>query len=180
MIATFNWTSYRSLQLPSYTLSKKAYYDLVNDSTAQSSFLPNAHESSDYPKLFSLGELLQDWHPLHTSLNAFARSKAHPSRKSGLYRFNYQVPAELQMAFEMRDRDLPFVVYNVPSLDAAAANEFSHVNLLQELGSSQFVVEESNRNEFTYYFVKNEQIVRTRFPSWTAPQTPMSMSFMDF
>ncbi|RYH22134.1 hypothetical protein EON65_19665 [archaeon] len=177
---TSDWTSYRSLHLPSYTLSKNDYYDLVNDSTAFQSFLPGSNEITPYPSLFPLGELLQDWHPLHTHLQAFSRSKAHPSRKAGLYRFNFQDPAQLQMAFEMRDKDLPFVIYNVPSLDNAAMHAFSHVNLLEEIGSSQFVVEESNCNEFTYYFVKNEQVVRARFPTWSAPQTSLSMTFMDY
>lgn len=78
-----------------------------------------------YPKLSSLEDLMQQW-PQDQDY-AFAATTADGTTATStstihetLQHFNYSDPAQLQMAKLFRDAELPFKLYGVPDVEAAA------------------------------------------------------------
>jgi hypothetical protein len=133
-----------------------------------------------YPHYFPLGELLTQWPANNTDSKRWKSSQAHPSKSNGLYRINYANEDERGIAYVMRDLDLPYIVYNLPSLNNAATNSFTLSNLIQKFGSMPRVVEKSRSEEFLYYTLRNPLAVARKFPSWSAPQQDLIMSFSQF
>lgn len=171
------------LRLPSYTMSKQQYYSMVLDPTASRSYLPDAKDLSSlegYPSYLPLGDLLERWPANYVENDAWNRSLCHPSKGRGLYRFNYLIPREKALAEQLRKQELPFVVFNVPELDATAEGLFSLPQMRRTFRSVDNIVERSPSNEFMYYMVRNAKAIGRRFPDWTPPQEPLAMGFEDF
>lgn len=128
---------------------------------------------------FKLGDLLSAWNPDNVSPQKWAQSAAHPGRGNGLPRFDYSQPAHVAAAFRMRDQELPFVVYNVPALDAAAMNQFSREQLLLNYGNRLITTERMPGNKYMYY--SNSPSTDPAFlDGWTPPQTDVDMTFPSF
>jgi len=150
------WTrGHSKLNLPSYNLTKKQYYDIMMDPTAFQSFLPSAgNEMQTYPAYFPLIDLLSPWPASNVAAKSWTRSAAHPSKGKSLYRLNYMMSQERELAQSLRDKELPFVLYNVPDLDRAAETGFSLENILNSFESVENIVERSSTNEFMYFLVR--------------------------
>lgn len=161
-----------------YVLGKTEY--LQQASLYYGSNVPSGQEEQ-YPKLFPLKDLLNEWPSTFVGKTAWQRSVAHPSRgKNALYRFDYMNTTERQLAFKYRDLDLPYILYNIPDLDKAALTEFSISNLQQHLSGMPRMVEKSESNKFMYYTMRNPILTGRRFPDWKAPQTDVLMTFTKF
>lgn len=164
--------------LPSYKLSRQDYQKRHSLPVKSNIDMSNVN---NYPALYPLGELLSKWPSTTLHADRWNQSLAHPRRgSSGLYRFNFQNATERQLAFQLRDLELPFIVYNVPELQKAAVTEFTLSNLLSRFGRLPRMVEKSEDHRFMYYTVKNPLLTQQRFPGWTAPQQDVLMSFPQF
>lgn len=145
------------VQLPSYYLSKKQYYDLMMDPTATKSILPThvnfTQLERSYPTYFHLVDLLSKWPANDVSSSQWIESPAYPAGGNGLFRLNYMNPSERALAQSLRDRELPFVLFNIPELDNAADTDFAAKTLLRHLESERLIVERSLSNEFMYFLV---------------------------
>eukprot|EP01033_Poteriospumella_lacustris_P001606 gene1606-1169_t len=136
-----------------YVLGKTEY--LQQASLYYGSNVPSGQEEQ-YPKLFPLKDLLNEWPSTFVGKAAWQRSVAHPSRgKNALYRFDYMNTTERQLAFKYRDLDLPYILYNIPDLDKAALTEFSISNLQQHLSGMPRMVEKSESNKFITSWIRS-------------------------
>lgn len=180
------------LDIPAYFLNKDQYYDRYMGYKVNS-YLPSKMEvqqllnhnteyriESKYPKFYKLGDLLKHWPSNNTHKYIWKSSPAHPSRGGGLYRLNFMNETERKLAHILRDIAVPYVLYNIPDLDAAARGTFNIDSLLDKFGHHPRVIEQSMTNEFTYYTVKNIALTRRRFPDWRPPQRDVSMTFKQF
>lgn len=131
------------------------------------------------PPLFTLGELLYEWHPDNTSPESWVTSKAHPNTGKGLVRLDYLNPQHRLTAQEFRDAELPFILLNVPEI-ASAADVFSIPELLKNFGSMPRMVEKSTNNHFMYFHTKNDARTSKLYPDWEPPQIEVPMTFAKF
>ena len=131
------------------------------------------------PKLFSLASLLTAWDPNSVNPDKWIDSAAHPNKgvNQAVVRLNYTDAKHLALAFAYRDAELPFLLFNVPSLQHAAATYFTTANLKRELGTKRKIrVERSSTNKFMYYSThKDVETVRIKYPEWVAPQAEVSI-----
>ncbi|CAB9515309.1 expressed unknown protein [Seminavis robusta] len=74
---------------------------------------PNG-EYPAYPQLQTMGEMMKNW----PQDQDFPGAHERPIKES-LIRFNFSNPAELAMAEQFRDAELPFKLYDVPEVSAA-------------------------------------------------------------
>ncbi|KAJ0406285.1 hypothetical protein P43SY_007073 [Pythium insidiosum] len=96
-----------------------------------------------YPQLFPAGELLRHW-PSHDTT-------APSETFSSLCRFNISSPYERALARVFHAMEVPFVMYGVPELDAAAAR-WDDAYLTQQLGPDElYLVSVFNSSHFLYY-----------------------------
>jgi hypothetical protein len=186
------WSNSQSINLPSYQNTKKEYYEFLTGHKLGSylplekdlrTLLDNPDSSfidNSYPHYFKLGDLLKQWPSNNTNKNYWGRSAAHPSRGKGLFRLNYMNETQRKLAFILKEKDLPYILYNVPEIDVAAAEVFTFDGLKKRFGDSARVVEQAPANEFLYYTAKNLQLTKHRFPSWEPPQTDILMTFSQF
>jgi hypothetical protein len=157
-------------EIPAYNLNKQAYYDILPE-YKQSSIVK---DSIDY---FKLGEMLQDWPPRQTGKEYWSKSKAHPKNGKSLARLDYMNPTERQLAFQYRDKEIPYILYNLPDLDQAATNTFTIPSLLEHFGTEPRMVERSKDNEFIYYTAKSPKSLERRYPDWKPPQEDIRLTF---
>jgi len=87
------------------------------------------------PAVYRLQDLLEDWNPDDVSEEKWVMSRAHPDQKEGSHvrRFNHGCGEDMKLALQYRQAELPFIVYNVSSLDRAA-DTFSIDELLNNFG----------------------------------------------
>lgn len=104
--------------------------------------LPSCPAEPAYPSTTRLLDLLDNW----SADNMTIPSRHHNT----LCRFNYQT--DLAQAKRYKDREIPFVIYNVRELDATAAKWSNPGYLEERLGVDQtYDVEVSKTNHFLYY-----------------------------
>ena len=136
-----------------------------------------------YPEYFNLGDLLTKWPATDTSPTKWNQSLAHYNGNyKGLRRFNFSDPNERQLAQLYREREVPFVLFDVPALDTAAEKYFSLDTLMKTFGDSRRPAEKSKKNDhFMYYSAKRKiETVMTLFPSWEPPQEDVLITFPEF
>lgn len=170
------------VELPPYTLSKRSYYRMLPNYNVETTLPSRNIEdlSNDYPKYSPLGKILENWLPNDTSADHWKLSSYHPSQPKSIYRLNYQNASEMEIALALRDRDLPYILYNVPELDQAAKTEFTLASLVKHFGKVPRIVEKSISNEFLYYTMKNPLIISRNYPEWKPPQQDHFMTFKNF
>jgi hypothetical protein len=190
--ATFFGFSSQRISLPSYQLTKKEYYEQLPGHSL-GSYLPSKQEfqlllsnperstiGGTYPHFFKLGELLKQWPSNNTKIHSWKRSPAHPSRGKGLFRFNFMNETERKLAAAVKEKDLPFILYNIPEIDTAARDIFTYEGLKKLFGNTPRIIEQAPSNEFIYYTSKNLDLVHHRFPEWKPPQEDILMTFPQF
>jgi len=125
--------------------------------------------SITYPQTFSAIDVINNWNPDNTEI---------PDKHyDTLCHFDFQNAAQQKLAFEYRDAEVPFVVYNVPEIDAVV-KKWSDLDYLQKkLGSRQYRTEKSDSNHFMYW---NSGKQSSRFKNWKEPTKIIKSTFEDF
>ena len=76
-----------------------------------------------YPRKYNMTTILNNWNPDNTVI---------PSQHyDSLCHFNYSDPVQLQQAYDYREAEVPFVVYNVPEVDDVV-RKWSDLDYIQE------------------------------------------------
>jgi len=175
------------LELYSFSADKEEYLASI-PGLKYSSTRDNAgnNESPREPDFVTLRELFEHWHPDDTSAGKWATSVAHPDRVSSaglrrsLHRFDYSSEADMEKALLFRERELPFVLYNVPELDEATERVFSIPSLLANFGSTPRIVERSRDNHFMYYTTHTTLDSKVEYASWRPPQREVPLTMAKF
>ena len=122
-----------------------------------------------YPRHYGAMEVLSNWPPDDTRV---------PERHYGsLCRFDYET--ERDTAFAYRDAEVPFIVYNVPSVDETV-EKWADVQYLQgRLKRRQYRTEQSKNNHFMFWngkkkgrsafdkaFEEPTKIIKMTFDEW--------------
>ena len=137
------------------------------------------------PAIFFLRDLLTSWNPDDTREEMWETSPAHPNqsqpkhRRGVVRRFDFLSPADMKVARQYRENEVPFIVYNIPELDAAVS-KLSVENLLNNFGSVPRAVERSENNHFMYYSAKLSARAALAYSDWRAPQTDLPLTFSKF
>jgi hypothetical protein len=76
-----------------------------------------------YPKKYNLMSLLTNWNTDNTDIPSI--------HYDSLCHFDYSNPEQLKQAYAYRDAEVPFVVYNVPEVDAVV-KKWSNLDYLQQ------------------------------------------------
>lgn len=87
--------------------------------------------AQDYPHKYNMTAILKNWNPDNTVIP--------PLHFDSLCHFNYSNPVELQQAFNYREAELPFVVYNVPEVDEVV-RKWSNLDYIQEKLGKYFII----------------------------------------
>lgn len=159
--------------IPAYVSTKEQYYENLPEYNRPSVI----KDTIDY---FKLGDLLKDWPARETGKSYWQNSKAHPKHGKSLARLDYMNPKERELAYVYRDKEIPYILYNIPELDQAAKETFTLSGLVTHFYDTPRVVEKSKDNEFLYYTGKNLKLLEKRYPDWQEPQEDISMSFQDY
>ena len=125
----------------------------------------DAEIEPDYPKSFLLQDILTYWNPDVVDI------PADYGKYSSLKRFDYAT--DLDIALKYRDAELPFVIHNVPNLEATAA-KWSDEYLTDKSRGFATRVEASTNNHFMYYNSGGKRQgldtptkpVKMTFPEW--------------
>eukprot|EP01035_Chromulina_nebulosa_P024693 gene24693-32165_t len=186
LLVESNNYSNNEIQLPSYRAATKSEY------SASIPYIQYKYSRSEdfdllgdvpYPEYFNLGDLLTQWPATDTSPSRWNHSSAHYNRNNkGLRRFNFSDSNERHLAQLYREREVPFVLFDVPALDTAAEKYFSIDALLRLFGSTRRPAEKSkNKDRFMYYSAKRKvETVMKLFPSWVPPQEDVLITFPEF
>jgi hypothetical protein len=131
------------------------------------------------PDYFHLGELLSNWPADAADLSHWQNSAAHPNKGNGVPRFDFMNIAQREVAKKYRDAELPFIMYNIPSLAQAADTYFHGDTLAQRLRAlGDLPVEQSTSHKFIYYSTERTKTeVTAAYPEWTPPQTIVHRTF---
>ena len=124
-------------------------------------------EGVEYPKAFSMVDILKNWNPDNTDIP--------PQHYDTLCHFDYQDPKQLKLAYEYRGAELPFIVYNIPELDAVVKkwNDFDYLS--HRLGNKKYRTELSKDNHFMYW--RNSNTGKAKSTGWTPPTSFTAESF---
>ena len=124
-----------------------------------------------YPKSYPIGKLLENWPP--------DTIEVPPRHFATMCRFNYQDPAQRETAFAYRDAELPFLVRNVPDVDATAKKWSSKGFLEERFGRKKYRTEKSDDNHFMYYSasLKTPPRLRGGPTDWKPPTSEVSMTY---
>jgi hypothetical protein len=76
-----------------------------------------------YPKRYNVTRLLNNWNTDNTDIPSI--------HYDSLCHFDYSNPEQLKQAYAYRDAEVPFVVYNVPEVDAVV-KKWSNLDYLQQ------------------------------------------------
>ena len=143
-------------------------------------------ETITEPEMVTLETLFSNWHPDDTSPDQWPSSPAHPHHRRdahsphALRRFDVGSPEQMAVALQYRERELPFVLFNIPELDRASADTFTLEALQRNFGSVPLVVEKSRDNHFMYYTARTSVESKLQYPSWQPPQQELPMTLSRF
>ena len=131
--------------------------------------------------LFPLGDLLRAWNPDDVSSSMWEASKAHPDKGHGVPRYDFSISEERLISLKRRQLELPFIVYNIPSLERAS-ERWTYTYLKNKFGTTKRAVERSTKgNHFMYFSHKKSKSSSTlRYKDWTPPQDLVDLSFTEF
>ena len=125
-----------------------------------------------YPQTFSAIDVINNWNPDNTEIPA--------KHYDTLCHFDYQDPVQNKLAFEYRDAEVPFVVFNVPEIDAVV-KKWSDLDYLQKkLGSKTYRTEKSDSNKFMYWNAGKQSARSKKELNWKEPTEIIKSTFEDF
>ncbi len=124
-----------------------------------------------YPKTYNLKQLLDNWNTDSTEIPTF--------HYDSLCHFDYMNSTQLQYAYNYRESDLPFVIYNHPQVDEVV-RKWSDLDYMHgKLGSKKYHTETSESNHFMYWRGGRNQRLRNG-QKWKAPTGSISVKFEDW
>lgn len=96
-----------------------------------------------YPKTFSMLDIINNWNPDDTNIPAF--------HYDSICHFDGQNATQLQAAMLYRAAEVPFILYNIPEVDAVV-KKWNNLDYLSKLlGSKSYRTEVSDSNHFMYW-----------------------------
>ena len=122
-----------------------------------------------YPRDVPLLDVVRNWAPDDASVPA----QLHDT----LRHFDYSVPAQRAAMLAYRNAELPFVVHNVPDLDAVV-KKWTLRYVDGRMGKHKLRTEVSKNNHHMYF--KGGAGAARRFPGWRPPMRWDSMSFREW
>jgi hypothetical protein len=96
-----------------------------------------------YPKTYELKQMFENWNTDNTEIPKF--------HYDSLCHFDYSNDTELQYAYNYREEDVPFVVYNYPVLDNVMQKWQDLDYIHGKLGTRKYHTETSESNHFMYW-----------------------------
>ena len=124
-----------------------------------------------YPKAFSMIDITNNWNPDSTDIP--------PKHYDTLCHFDYQNQTQLDYAYTYREREVPFVVYNIPEVDEVA-KKWNDIDYLQrKLGKKSYRTETSPDNHFMYWR-GGSNAVNKDGKKWKPPTGLVSLTFEDW
>jgi Cupin-like domain len=156
---------YKQLLAPNGTLPGPAVDYTRPDWYTYPEHITEPPEDASYPPLQSLGDLMRHWPQDDDVPRQNNRIQIHEQ----LQHFDFQDPAQMQLAERYRDAELPFKLYNIPELDRATrkwtddyvARAFdAHAVSSAAKGTAQ----ESRHNYFAFYVAKLWDLERMGLP----------------
>jgi hypothetical protein len=123
------------------------------------------------PYYFPIGELLTKWNPDDTNTNNWLESPAHPTKNKHIQRFDFSNDYDMEIAYQYRIQEIPFIIYNVPALKKTV-KLWTNNYLIKQFGSSSLQVEQSETNHFTYFTMKRgvKKNLFNKDNTWKPPQ----------
>ncbi len=129
-----------------------------------------AKPESDYPKAFNMLDILKNWNTDNTEIPSY--------HYDSLCHFNYLNATEVSIALTYRERELPFVMYNIPELDNVVKKWNDLDYLASRLGSKKYRTETSKDNHFMYWRHVGGSFLRTKEgKGWKPPTSVISTKF---
>lgn len=131
------------------------------------------YPDANYPKTYNLRILLDNWNTDSTVIP--------PVHYDSLCHFNYQNETELAAAFRYQKAERPFIMYNIPEVDAVA-KKWSDVDYLQhKLGKKKYRTESSKDNHFMYWRGNGNMFLRGKDgKKWTPPTSVTAVKYEDW
>lgn len=126
--------------------------------------LPSCPDEPEYPAQYRVVDMVRNWQP--DDVRVPARHYA------SLCRFDYGKEADRAKAGRYMEAEVPFVLYNIPAVDAAVAKWNTPGYLEEKLGDKEFRVEVSKTNHFLYSSGSNKKDYEppTSLEMWTYVQ----------
>jgi len=153
---------YQQPKISSADAQKQEEGRVFADTNSRFFTLPSCPAEPVYPTTTRLMDLLDNWSPDNVTIPA--------RHHNTLCRFDYQ--RDLAQAKRYRDAEVPFIVHNIPAIDATAGKWSTPGYLVERLGVNQtYDVEVSKTNHFLYYAKSRNPPADyqppTRVESWT-------------
>lgn len=173
-----------SLDLFSYTATLEEYRNAIPGLHYRSQ-RHDATANPMEPQYLTISELFSRWHPDDVSVEKWPESSAHPDSKvangaHALQRFDYSSPEDMKLAKRYRDKEIPFVLYNIKELDAASEDVFTIPSLVKKFGSAPIIVEKAIDNHYMYYTMRTSIDSKILYSGWQPPQSEVPMTFSRF
>lgn len=123
---------------------------------------------SSYPETYPMVDILGNWNSDVTEIP--------PVHFDSLCHFDYQNASQRAAALAYREREVPFITYNVPEVDDVVRkwNDLSYLSKL--LGSKAYRTETSKDNHFMYWSGGRKTSLR----NWQPPTEVVSERFKDW
>lgn len=126
--------------------------------------------AADYPKPYPIMDLLNNWNTDSTDIPPF--------HYDSLCHFDYRNETQRKQAYTYREKEVPFVMYNIPELDEVVKkwNDMDYLSKL--LGNKNYRTEASESNHFMYW--RGGGGLRGKKADWRPPTKITSMKFKDW
>ena len=131
-------------------------------------------KNPNYPQMFSLVDILNNWNPDNTEI-----PDVHYDT---LCHFDYSDEEQLKLAFEYRDAEVPFVAFNIPSVEDTV-KKWSDIDYLhKKMKGKKYRTETNKDNHFMYWNngPKNNKARKKGLTDWKAPTEIEKHTFEDF
>lgn len=152
-----------------------AWLPFANHHHSQTFFTPDCPlmPPKDYPKTFSMLDIIQNWNPDDTNIPLF--------HYDSICHFDYQNATQMQSAMNYRAVELPFIMYNMPEVDEVV-KKWNNLDYLSKLlGTKTYRTEVSESNHFMYWHGGASSNLRDgNGKRWKPPTSVISTRFEDW
>jgi hypothetical protein len=128
------------------------------------------HPDPTYPKAYPIMNLLTHWNTDSTEIPPF--------HYDSICHFDYTNRTQRQQAYNYRDKEVPFIVYNIPEVDEVV-KKWNDINYMSKLlGNKMYRTEASEDNHFMYWRGGGMNLRKNR--GWKAPTSITTMKFQQW
>lgn len=125
--------------------------------------------ASDYPKAYPIMDVLNNWNTDSTEIP--------PLHYDSICHFDYRNETQVQQAYNYREKEVPFIMYNIPEVDEVV-KKWNDPNYMHKLlGNRNYRTEASESNHFMYWRGGN---LRGKKANWQPPTKITSMKYKDW